>query len=148
MPAPANPEPRPDVPAPVLSREEDLRHLADALPQLVWVARPDGYIEHYNRSCLDYTGLTHDGLIGWGGQRVLHPDEVDVKIELWAEALRTGNVFEIEYRLRRFDGGYQWHLGRATPFRDANGGIVRWFGTSTNIEAQKQAEQNLRDSQH
>src|SRR5262245_5794968 len=148
MAGPVNSEPRGDRPMPVVSREEDLRHLADALPQLVWVARPDGYIEHYNQSCLEYTGLTHDELLGWGWQRVLHPEEVDVKIQLWAEALRTGNVFEIEYRLRRFDGSYQWHLGRALPFRDASGQIVRWFGTSTNIEAQKQAERNLRDSQH
>jgi PAS domain S-box-containing protein len=134
--------------AAVVPREEGLRHLADALPQLVWVARPDGYIEHYNQSCLDYTGLTHDELLGWGWRRVLHPDEVDVKVQLWAEALATGNVFEIEYRLRQSDGRYQWHLGRALPFRDANGKIVKWFGTSTNIEAQKQAEQALRESQH
>jgi PAS domain S-box-containing protein len=134
-------------PSPLVSREEDLHHLADALPQLVWVARPDGYIEHYNRSCLDYTGLTHDELLGWGWQRVLHPDEVEVKLQRWAEALRTGNVFEIEYRLRQFDGRYRWHLGRAQPFRDASGRIVRWFGTSTDIDAQKQAEQRLLESQ-
>jgi len=135
-------------PAPVVSREADLRHLADALPQLVWIARPDGYIEHYNQSCLAYTGLTHDELLGWGWQRVLHPDEVEIKLERWAEALRTGNTFEIEYRLRQFDGRYRWHLGRALPFRDDRGQIVRWFGTSTDIEAQKQAEQELRESQH
>jgi PAS domain S-box-containing protein len=135
-------------PTPPVTRDEHVHRLADALPQLVWVARPDGYIEHYNQSCLDYTGLTHDELLGWGWQRVLHPDEVEVKLRLWAEALQTGNVFEIEYRLRQSDGRYRWHLGRAVPFRDANGQIVKWFGTSTDIEAQKQAEQKLRDSQH
>jgi PAS domain S-box-containing protein len=132
---------------PVVSREADLRHLADALPQLVWIARPDGYIEYYNRACYDFTGMTGEELLGWGWQRVLHPDEVGVKLERWAESLRTGTAFEIEYRLRQFDGSYRWHLGRALPFRDGDGRIVSWFGTSTNIEAQKQAEQALRESQ-
>jgi PAS domain S-box-containing protein len=129
------------------THEEDLRHLADALPQLVWIARADGYIEYYNQSCLDYTGMTHDELLGWGWQRVLHPDEVDAKLQRWAESLRTGNMFEIEYRLRKADGGYRWHLGRAQPIRDEGGQIARWFGTSTDIEAQKQAEHALRESQ-
>jgi PAS domain S-box-containing protein len=75
------------------------------------------------------------------------PDEVEVKLQRWAESLRTGTAFEIEYRLKRFDGGYRWHLGRALPFRDQNGQIVSWFGTSTDIEAQKQAEQALKESQ-
>jgi PAS domain S-box-containing protein len=133
--------------APGVSREEGLRHLADALPQLVWIARPDGYIEYYNQSCYDFTGKSRDELLGWGWQQVLHPDEVEVKLQRWAESLRTGAAFEIEYRLKQFDGRYRWHLGRALPFRDQNGQIVSWFGTSTNIEAQKQAEQALRDSQ-
>ena len=131
----------------VVSREEDVRHLADALPQLIWIARPDGYIEYYNKRCYDYTGMTRDELLGWGWQRVLHSDEVDVKLQRWAESLRTGNVFEIEYRLRQFDGRYRWHLGRALPFRDPSGQIVSWFGISTEIEAQKQAEQALRENQ-
>ena len=134
-------------PSPEVSRAEDLRHLADALPQLVWIARPNGYIEYYNQSCYDYTGKTRHELLGWGWRHVLHPDEVEVKLERWAESLRTGTAFEIEYRLRQFDGRYRWHLGRALPFRDPSGQIVSWFGTSTNIEAQKQAEQALRESQ-
>ena len=136
-----------DQPSPDGSREEHLRHLADALPQLVWIARPNGYIEYYNQSCYDYTGKTRHELLGWGWRHVLHPDEVEVKLERWAESLRTGTAFEIEYRLRQFDGRYRWHLGRALPFRDPSGQIVSWFGTSTNIEAQKQAEQALRESQ-
>ncbi len=133
--------------SPEVSRAEDIRHLADALPQLVWIARPNGYIEYYNQSCYDYTGKTRHELLGWGWRHVLHPDEVEVKLERWAESLRTGTAFEIEYRLRQFDGQYRWHLGRALPFRDPSGQIVSWFGTSTNIEAQKQAEQALRESQ-
>src|SRR5262245_5958404 len=131
------------LPFGTLSREEDLRRLADVLPQLVWIAQPDGRIDYYNQCCLDYTGLTRAELEGWGWQRVLHPDEVDVKLTRWAESLRTGSQFEIEYRLRRSDGCYVWHLGRALPFRDDTGQIVRWFGTSTNIEAQKRAEEAL-----
>jgi len=139
--------PSPPPTTPVVARGEHVHDLADALPQLVWVAKPDGYIEHYNQSCLEYTGLTHDELLGWGWQRVLHPDEVHLKLRLWAEALQTGHIFEIEYRLRQRDGQYRWHLGRAVPFRDAHGQIVKWFGISTDIEAQKQAEQRLRESQ-
>jgi PAS domain S-box-containing protein len=133
--------------SPEVSRAADVRHLADALPQLVWIARPNGYIEYYNQSCYDYTGKTRHELLGWGWRHVLHPDEVEVKLERWAESLRTGTTFEIEYRLRQFDGRYRWHLGRALPFRDPSGQIVSWFGTSTNIEAQKQAEKALRESQ-
>ena len=129
------------------TRDDALRHLADSLPQLVWIARPDGFIDYYNQSCLDYTGMSREQLLGWGWQNVLHPDEVAVKLERWAESLRTGQVFEIEYRLRRFDGLHMWHLGRAQPFRDERGEIVRWFGTSTDIEAQKEAEHALRESQ-
>lgn len=129
------------------TRDDALRHLADCLPQLVWIARPDGYIEYNNQSCLDYTRMTPEELLGWGWQNVLHPDEVAIKLERWTESLRTGRVFEIEYRLRRFDGMYRWHLGRAQPFRDERGQILRWFGISTEIEAQKEAEQALRESQ-
>jgi PAS domain S-box-containing protein len=129
------------------SHEQDLRHLADVLPQLVWIARADGYIDYYNQSCLDYTGKPRDELLGWGWQHVLHPDEVELKLQLWGESLRSGTPFEIEYRIRRHDGQFRWHLGRALPFKDQHGRITRWFGTSTNIEAQKQAEHALRESQ-
>src|SRR5262245_56106594 len=114
----SGPRERQKQPSPVVSREENLRHLADALPQLVWIARANGYIEYYNQSCYDYTGKSKHELLGWGWRDVLHPDEVEVKLERWAECLRTGSPFEIEYRLKRFDGSYLWHLGRALPFRD------------------------------
>src|SRR5262245_43485454 len=140
------PEPR-RQPRRAASRDAALRRLADALPQLLWVARADGYMEYYNQSCYDYTGKSREELLGWGWQHVLHPDELEVKLQRWAESLRSGNAFEIEYRIRRFDGSFRWHLGRALPFRDENGEIVSWFGTSTNIEAQKQAEQALRETQ-
>ena len=127
--------------------EENLRDLADALPQLVWIARADGYIEYYNQSCYDYTGMSRHDLLGWGWRSVLHPDEVEVKLQRWSDSLHTGDPFEIQYRLKKFDGTYRWHLGRALPFRDASGKIVCWFGTSTDIEAQKQAEEALRATQ-
>jgi len=133
--------------APLTASDDALRRLADSLPQLVWIARPDGYIEFYNQSCLDYTGMTREALLGWGWQEVLHPDEVAIKLQRWADSLSTGRVFEIEYRLRRFDGRHLWHLARAQPFRDGRGQIVSWFGISTDIEAQKAAEHALRESQ-
>jgi PAS domain S-box-containing protein len=126
-----------------MARGENFRQLADALPQLVWIARADGYIAYYNQSCYDYTGMSRHDLLGWGWRHVLHPDEVEVKLQRWSDCLHTGDPFEIQYRLKKFDGTYRWHLGRALPFRDQDGQIVSWVGTSTDIEAQKQAEQAL-----
>jgi PAS domain S-box-containing protein len=131
-------------PAPV---DLGFQSMADAMPQLVWIARADGYIDYYNKSCFDYTGLTFDELHGWGWQRVLHPDELQEKLKRWADSLSSGRTFEIEYRLRKADGTYRWHLGRAMPLRDAHGEIVKWVGSSTDIQDQKQAQEDLRNAQ-
>ena len=97
------------------------RHLADAMPQIVWTARPDGYVDYYNQRWFDYTGLTQEQTEGWGWQPVLHPDDVERSLRRWAKAVITGEVYEIEYRFRRAaDGAYRWHLGRAVPMRDEN----------------------------
>ncbi|HEY0369541.1 MAG TPA: ATP-binding protein [Chthoniobacterales bacterium] len=124
---------------------EILRQLADNLPQIVWVTRPDGSHEYYNRRWYDFTGLTLDqsNEEGWSG--LFHPDDVEAANAAWAEALRTGNPYEIEFRLRRTsDGEYRWFLGRALPYRNDQGEITNWFGTCTDIHEQKLAEEALR----
>jgi PAS domain S-box-containing protein len=127
--------------------EAKFRLLADAMPQIVWITRPDGYHEYYNKHWWDYTGLTYEQARGEGWNLLLHPDDLQRSIHRWEEALRTGEPYEIEYRFRRAsDGAYRWFLGRALPQCDEAGRIVRWFGTCTDIHSQKQAEENLRQN--
>ncbi len=119
--------------------EQRYRYLADSMPQIVWTARPDGYLDYYNKRWLEYTGLTLEQTQGWGWQPVVHPDDLEGSIKAWAVAVETGRNYSVEYRFRRAsDGMYRWHLGRAEPMRDASGRIIKWFGTSTDIHDQKQ----------
>jgi len=126
---------------------EILRHLADGLPQIVWVARPEGSHEYYNRRWYEYTGRQREILTNRGWSDLFHPDDVNRADQAWIEALRTGNSYEIEFRLKRAsDGAYRWFLGRALPYRDENGEIVNWFGTCTDIHALKTAQDALRSA--
>jgi PAS domain S-box-containing protein len=125
--------------------EQDYKYLADAMPQIVWTARADGYLDYYNRRWFEYTGLTLEQTEGWGWQPVLHPEDVEPCLKRWATAVETGEAYEIEYRFRRAsDGSYRWHLGRGVPMRDETGRIIKWFGTATDIDDRKRAEEALR----
>ncbi len=124
---------------------EILRRLADALPQIVWITRPDGHHEYYNRRWFEYTGLSSEETGGEAWNTLLHPEDLEQVNEQWAEALRTGKPYDIEYRFKRAsDGAYRWFLGRALPYRDPDGRIVNWFGTATDIHEQKLVEHALR----
>jgi PAS domain S-box-containing protein len=124
---------------------EILRHLADGLPQIVWVARPDGWHEYYNRRWYEFTGRGREIPLDDTWSDLFHPDDMGRADQAWAEALRSGNPYEIEFRLKRAsDGAYRWFLGRALPYRDPNGEIVNWFGTCTDIHALKTAQDALR----
>jgi PAS domain S-box-containing protein len=124
---------------------EILRHLADGLPQIVWVARPDGSHEYYNRRWYEFTGRGREVSIDDSWSDLFHPDDMTRADQAWAEALRSGNPYEIEFRLKRVsDGAYRWFLGRALPYRDAYGEIVNWFGTCTDIHRLKTAQDALR----
>jgi PAS domain S-box-containing protein len=120
--------------------EEHFRLLADSLPQLVWTARPDGRI--------DYTSARREkyGLIGrtdWEG--IIHPDDRRATAEAWLRASDAGVPYEMEHRLFAIGKGYAWHLSRASPLLDAQGAVVRWYGTTTDIDDQKQREENIKD---
>ena len=120
--------------------EERYRLLADAMPQIVWTADADGSFDYYNRRWYEYTGRTPEQTLGWGWQPLLHPEDMERCLKRWARSVKTGEDYEIEYRLKRAqDGQYRWHLGRAMPARDATGKIVKWFGTSTDIHDHKLA---------
>jgi PAS domain S-box-containing protein len=114
------------------------RNLADTMPQMFWITRPDGYHEYYNQRWYEYTGTTPAQAEGEGWSRILHPDDVEKTVPIWQESLRTGNFYNVEYRFRRAaDGQYRWHIGRAFPLRDETGRIVKWFGSCTDIHDQK-----------
>ena len=125
-------------------RESELnfRTLADSMPQIVWTARADGFLDYYNQRWFDYTGMTLEQTIGWGWEPVLHPDDQQKCVDVWSESVRTGNDYHIEYRFKRAsDAQYRWFLGRAIPLRDENGQITKWFGSSTDIHDQKIAQE-------
>ncbi|WP_017315761.1 PAS domain-containing sensor histidine kinase [Mastigocladopsis repens] len=127
--------------------EERYRLLAENVPQMVWMTNADGLVEYFNQRWLDYTGLKIHETLGWDWQQVVHPDDLPTAIEKWTTGLQTGNRVEVQYRLRRVDGAYRWHIAQALPLRDEGGTIIKWFGTSTDIDDQKRSEQALRQSE-
>jgi len=128
--------------------EQSIAHfrvMAEAMPQLAWIAAADGAIEYFNKPWLDYAGLTLADMDRVGEKGVVHPDDVGRTWERWNTALATGEPYEVEYRLRRrSDGTYRWFIARATPVRDPDGRVARWIGTATDIDAQERANANLR----
>ena len=120
--------------------EARFRQLADSMPQIVWTARPDGYIDYYNQRWFEYTGFAEGyGQPSW--EPILHPDDLQRCKDIFFGCIRSGEPFEMDYRFKdRFGGGYRWFMGRALPVRNEEGEIVRWFGTSTDIDDVKRAE--------
>ncbi|MEZ5284598.1 MAG: CHASE3 domain-containing protein [Vicinamibacterales bacterium] len=120
--------------------EERFRTLADAMPQIVWSTRADGYHDYFNARWFEYTGMPRPdepggeddeaGLgQGWNWKDYLHPADVEPSLATWTHSLTTGDPYHIQYRFRRRDGAYRWFMGRALPLRDQSGAITRWFGT-------------------
>ena len=120
--------------------ESRLRRVIDAIPALAWCNLPDGSNEFLNKRWHEYTGLSPEQSHGWGWQAAFHPDDLPPLMEKWLRMLTSEESDEIEARLRRHDGVYRWFLIRAEPFRDESGEIVRWYGTSTDIDDRKRAE--------
>jgi PAS domain S-box-containing protein len=122
--------------------EERLRLIIDTIPVIVWRKLPDGSADFLNRNFREYTGLSLEDGMGWGWMNAFHPD--DRLMEEWRAALAAGKPFEKEARLRRADGQYRWFLIRAVPLRDEQGNIANWYGTSSDIEDLKSAEDRVR----
>ncbi|MDB5306617.1 MAG: Blue-light-activated protein [Gemmataceae bacterium] len=112
---------------------------ADDIPHMVWVAGPDGDATYHNRCILEYAGLPPGLILDSGWERLLHPDDVRATRATWSHAVETCEPLETEYRLRRRDGAFRWFLARATAQRDDRGRVIRWVGTCTDIENQKEA---------
>jgi PAS domain S-box-containing protein len=127
--------------------ELNFRTLADTMPQIIWTARPDGWLDYYNQRWYEYTGMTWEQTQGWGWKPVLHPDDLQKCVDVWSESVSTGKPYQIEYRFRRAsDGQYRWHLGRAFPLRNEKGEVVKWFGSNTDIDDKKRTEETLRNA--
>ena len=127
--------------------EDRLRLVIDTIPTLVWRAGPEGVPDFLNQPALDYTGLALDQAeTGW--PRAFHPDDKKGMLVKWSAIRESGMRGELEARLRRFDGEYRWFLFRAEPMRDQSGNIIKWYGSSTDIEDRKRAEVALRESEH
>jgi PAS domain S-box-containing protein len=119
---------------------DSLHAFVEALPQIAWTASVDGLVDYYNKRWVDYTGMSVEETRGWGWRPVLHPDDLNLCIERWQHAYTTGTPYEVEYRFRRAsDGAFRWHLGLASPIRNATGAVVKWLGTCTDIHEQKEA---------
>jgi len=128
------------------SSEDRLRVVVDTIPALVWRATPDGIPDFLNQPALDYTGLTLDqAATSW--PRAFHPEDTKGMLQKWTAIRASGMPGDLEARLRRFDGEYRWFLFRAVPLRDKLGNIVKWYGSSTDIEDRKRAEEELRRSE-
>jgi PAS domain S-box-containing protein len=124
----------------VRRHERELRLAVDTIPALVWTALPDGSCDFLNQRWLDYAGLTHEEAKGWGWQAAVCPQDLHGLLAVWRAVLASGKPGETEARLRRFDGEYRWFLFRAVPLFDALGNLVKWYGTTTDIQDRKWAE--------
>jgi PAS domain S-box-containing protein len=123
--------------AAVADSDRLFRTLADTMPQMVWSTLPDGYHDYYNARWYEYTGVPVGSTDGTEWNGMFHPDDQERAWGRWRRSLETGEPYEIEYRLRHRSGQYRWTLGRALPIRDADGTILRWIGTCTEIHEQK-----------
>lgn len=146
-----------DTTAKVLARrsleesEARLRTYMESMPQMAFVAATNGDVVYFNRRHYEYFGVTEKEHEGWGWkdtQPAVHPEDMERTVETWTRCLKSGDMYEIEYRLKRRDGSYRWHLGRAIPIRDSKGNILQWFGTNTEIHEQKELLEELKASEN
>ncbi|MBK4737332.1 hybrid sensor histidine kinase/response regulator [Noviherbaspirillum pedocola] len=128
--------------------EQRLRQLANTIPQLAWMANPDGWIHWYNDRWYEYTGTSPEEMAGWGWQKVHHPNTLPAVMEQWKTAIASGEIFEASFPLRAANGEYRTFMTRAAPLRDTAGNIVQWFGANTDVTPIEQAQHELREANH
>ncbi len=127
--------------------EQRWRNLTEALPQLVWIARPDGACDYFSMQWTQHTGVPEDRLLCWRWMETLHPDDREPTRQLWTNSVAGRGPYDVEYRVRRTDGEYRWFKTRGVPIRDSDGNIVKWFGTCTDITDLRRTEEALRESE-
>src|SRR6202166_3781274 len=126
---------------------QDIRLVVDTIPTLAWSAGPDGSADFFNQRWLDYTGLSAKQALGSGWEVAIHPDDLPRILETFREALNSEKPFEVEGRFRRFDGEFRWFLFRGSPLCDRSGKVAKGYGTNTDLEERKRAEDALRASE-
>jgi two-component system sensor histidine kinase/response regulator len=124
--------------------EHRWRSITEALPQLVWTAMPDGACDYFSTQWTQYTGVPTSELLGWKWMATLHPDDREPTRQFWTDSVAERHGYDVEYRVRRFDGEYRWFKTRGVPIRDSDGHIFKWFGTCTDITDDKLAAEELR----
>jgi formate hydrogenlyase transcriptional activator len=127
--------------------QEQMRLVVDSTPALLQSARPDGFIDFVNKGWLDFVGLPMERMLGWEWTKAFHPDDIDELVETWKRAIATGTPFQYEGRIRRADGEYRTLLYNKRPVKDKFGKVVKWYGSSIDIEDRKRAEERLRQSE-
>jgi PAS domain S-box-containing protein len=127
----------------LLESAKRFRFLAESMPQKIFTAKPNGEIDYFNQQWMEFTGLSFEQIRAWGWTQIVHPDDVKENVRLWKHAVETGERFHMEHRFRRKDGVYRWHLGRAQAKRDADGKVLMWVGSSTDVDDMKQLLENL-----
>ncbi len=120
--------------AAIRESEARFRTLADAVPQVIWANEAEGRANYFNERWFEYSGLSLEESTGPGWQAIVHPDDAPASKEKWQRALAAGEIFDSEYRLRRADGEYRWHIGRNVPLKDEAGHVLGWFGSATDID--------------
>jgi PAS domain S-box-containing protein len=120
--------------------------LADAMPQLVWTAGPDGTVDYFNRRREEYSGQRQEPDGTWQWAEAIHPDDVRRTVEAWGRATATGGMYEITHRIRCRDGSFRWLLTRGVPLPDASGRVIKWFGTSTDIHEERLLQAQLAEA--
>ncbi|WP_374943470.1 PAS domain S-box protein [Sphingomonas sp.] len=129
--------------AAIQASEQRFRAFTEAVPNQVWSATPDGRVDWANQRTYEYGGYDEARLLQDGWKRRLHPDDLAHAAAVWQAALADGTPYEVEFRLRRADGAFRWHLARAMPLHDEGGAIVRWIGTNTDIDDERAARRQL-----
>jgi PAS domain S-box-containing protein len=130
-------------PSPVDDQSLFFRQIVDSSPALLHTARPDGYLDFFNQTWLDFTGVPLETLLGWGWTSCIHPEDVDALVEKWRESFANGKPFQETSRVRRADGVYRWMLHQKVPIFDEDVHIIKWYGSSTDIDDRKRAEEQL-----
>ena len=127
---------------------QDIRLVVDTIPTLAWSAGPDGSADFFNQRWLDYTGLSAKQALCAGWEVAIHADDLPRILGTFREALNSGKPYEVEGRFRRFDGEFRWFLFRGSPLRDRSGKIAKWYGTNTDLEERKRAEDACARAKH
>jgi len=132
------------IAAQIEENEKQFEYIANFMPVMVWTTTPDGLHDWFSQRWYDYTGLTEEQSLGEGWRLPFHHEDMTATKERWFHSLKTGDEYNTEYRCQRFDGEWRWMLGRALPFYDDSGRIVKWFGTCTDIHDLVMARQEAR----